>query len=66
MATCLDLKKGIPLVEQVLEMCGHTPHNCLHLLWVHISGLQPLQIQHILRTVGQLLHMEEDSQSCRK
>ena len=62
----MHLKKCSPLIEQVLEVSGHAPHDRLHLLWVHVSGLQPLQIQHILWTVGQLLHMGGNSQSCGK
>ena len=53
---------GVPLVQQELEVCGHIPRYGLHLIWVHLTGLQPLQIQHVLLTVGQLVNVGRDSQ----
>lgn len=50
----MDLQMGIPLLQQMSETCGHGPHCCLHLLWVHVTRLQLLQVQYIVLTVSQL------------
>lgn len=57
---------GVPLVQQVSEVHGHVPRCSLQLVWVHLPGLQPLQIQHVLLTVGQLVNTGRDSQGGRK
>lgn len=44
------------------EVRGHDPRCSLQLIWVHLTGLQPLQIQHVLLTVGQLVNAARDSQ----
>lgn len=45
---------GVPLVQQMSEVRGHVPRHSLQLIRVHLTGLQPLQIQDVLLTVGQL------------
>lgn len=54
------LQMGVPLVQHVSEVCGHVPRYGLRLLWVHLTGLQPLQIQDVFLRVGQLANMGED------
>lgn len=54
---------GVPLVQQMSEVRGHVPRYGLQLIWVHLTGLQPLQIQHVLLTVGQLVNMGRDRES---
>lgn len=53
---------GVPLVEQASEVSGHVSRYSLQHIWVHLTGLQPLQVQHILLTVGQLVNMGRASQ----
>lgn len=50
----LNLQMCISLVQKQSDECGHVPQNRPHLVWVHFIRLQPLQIQHVLLTVGQL------------
>ena len=57
---------GVPLLQRKSEVRGHVPRYALELVWVHLAGLQPLQIQHVLLIVGQLGNMGQDSQSGRK
>lgn len=57
---------GVPLVQQLAEVCGHVPCHSLQLIWMHLAGLQPLQIQDVLLTVGQLVSTREDRQGSRK
>lgn len=45
----------VPLVQQPSEMRGHGRGRSLQLIWLHLAGLQPLQVQHIVLTVGQLV-----------
>lgn len=54
---------GVPLVQQLAEVRGHVPCHSLQLIWVHLTGLQPLQIQDVLLTVGQLVSTREGCQS---
>lgn len=56
------LQMGIPLIQQVSEVCGHVPYCCLHIIGVQLTRLQPLQIQHIVLTVSQLLNTGHDNQ----
>ena len=53
---------GVPLVQQVSKVSGHVPRRSLQLLWVNLSGLQPLQVQHVLLTVGQLVNTGGNNQ----
>lgn len=57
---------GVSLVQHMSEVRGHVPRYGLELLWVHLAGLQPLQIQHVLLTEGQLVNMGRDSQGSRE
>lgn len=59
------IQMGVPLVQQVLEVFGHVPCYSLQFIWVHLTGLQPLQVQHILLTVGQLVNMGGECQGTR-
>lgn len=60
----LYLQMGVPLVQGVLEVCCHVPQSGLHLLWVNATGPHPLEIQHVLLTVGQLLVMKKTVSQC--
>lgn len=31
------LQMGIPLIQQVSEVCGHVPYYCLHLIGVQLT-----------------------------
>lgn len=53
------LELGVPLVQQMSEVRGHVPRNSIQLIRVHLTGLQPLQIQHVLLIVGHLGGEEE-------
>lgn len=64
MLSKLYLQMGVPLVQDVLEVCCHVPHSGLHLLWMNATGPQPLEIQHVLLTVGQLLVMKKTVSQC--
>lgn len=57
---CYYLQMGVPLVQHVSEVHGHVPRYGLRLLRVHLTGLQPLQIQDVFLRVGQLANMGED------
>lgn len=54
----LYLKLGVPLFQQMSEVRGHVPRSSIQLIWVHLTGLQPLQIQHVLLIVGHLGNKE--------
>lgn len=51
------LQVAVSLIQQVSDVRGHVPYYRLHVIGVHLTRIQPLQIQHILLTVGQLLNM---------
>lgn len=60
------LEVGVPLVQKMSEVRGHVPRHSLQLIWVYLTGLQPLQIQDVLLTVGQLINMRKDCQGSGK
>lgn len=54
---------GIPLVQQMPEVCDHVPCNSFEFFWVNFIRFQPLQVQDVLLTVSQLINMTEFHQS---
>lgn len=57
------IQVGVPLVQQAAEVRRHGSCCSLQLVCVHLTGVQPLQIQHVLLTVGQLV--DRDSRDTR-
>lgn len=50
---------GVPLVQHTLQVRGQVPRCDLKVSRVNLAGLQPLQIQHVLLTVGHLVKEEK-------
>lgn len=60
------LQVDVPLVQQVSQVSGHAPRYDLQLIWLSFAGLQPVQVQHVLLTVGQLVNTRKSHQGERE
>lgn len=47
---------GVPLLQQMLEVHHHVPCKSFEFIWIHFTGVQPLQVQDVLLTVSQLIN----------
>lgn len=52
---------GVPLVQQMPKVRHHVPGNSFEFIWVHVIGVQPLQVQDVLLTVSQLIGQDRSS-----